>query len=126
MATLLKNQSCWIGRFKVLVDKATGLLTMLASLMILPQSLVAASVKLPDLGVNSSSVFSPELDRRIGAAFMRQVRSGLSVIDDPEMQAYVRELGLKLASNSDRPELRFNFFLVDNQVITRLPDPEAT
>ncbi|MBL4620851.1 MAG: M48 family metallopeptidase [Immundisolibacteraceae bacterium] len=91
--------------------------------MILPQSLVAASVKLPDLGVNSSSVFSPELDRRIGAAFMRQVRSGLSVIDDPEMQAYVRELGLKLASNSDRPELRFNFFLVDNQVINAFAGP---
>ena len=98
-------------------------LLILASLSLLPQSTLAASVKLPDLGVNASSVFSPELDRRIGAAFMRQVRGGLSVMDDPEMQAYVRSLGLNLASHSDRPELRFNFFLVDNPVINAFAGP---
>ena len=73
-----------------------------------------AEVKLPDLGLSASSVFSPELDRRIGAAFMRQVRANMRVVDEPELQAYVRTLGLNLASRSHSPELRFHFFLVDN------------
>ncbi len=82
-----------------------------------------AEVKLPDLGLSASSVFSPELDRRIGAAFMRQVRATMRVVDEPELQAYVRTLGLNLASRSHSPELRFHFFLVDNPVINAFAGP---
>ncbi|MBV1960430.1 MAG: M48 family metalloprotease [Immundisolibacteraceae bacterium] len=123
MITSIKNRNSWLATIKVVLCKPFRLASLWVGLLLLPQWLCAASVKLPDLGVNASSVFSPELDRRIGAAFMRQVRGSLSVMDDPEMQAYVRELGLSLASNSDRPELRFNFFLVDNPVINAFAGP---
>ena len=123
MAKSLNKQRFLNSRFSAVAGNLPSPTLLLACLLALPQLLTAASVKLPDLGVNASSVFSPELDRRIGAAFMRQVRGSLSVMDDPEMQAYVRELGLNLASNSDRPELRFNFFLVDNPVINAFAGP---
>ncbi|MBV1889404.1 MAG: hypothetical protein KUG54_00095, partial [Gammaproteobacteria bacterium] len=96
MITSIKNPHSWIARTKAIQCKPFRLTGLLVALLLLPQWLLAASVKLPALGVNASSVFSPELDRRIGAAFMRQVRGSLSVMDDPEMQAYVRELGLNL------------------------------
>jgi beta-barrel assembly-enhancing protease len=85
--------------------------------------LPAAPIQLPDMGGSASNVFSPELDRRIGAAFMRQVRRQMNVIDDPEMQAYVRSMGLKLASNSSNAELRFKFFLVDSPSINAFAGP---
>lgn len=75
------------------------------------------------MGASASNVFSPELDRRVGAAFMRQIRRNMNVIDDPEMRAYVRSMGLKLASNSNNAGLRFNFFLVENPVINAFAGP---
>lgn len=100
----------------------TALMAALCGLLLSP-TLPAADIKLPDMGASASNVFSPELDRRIGAAFMRQVRQQMTVIDDPEMQAYVRSMGMQLASNSHNAELRFSFFLVDNPVINAFAGP---
>lgn len=104
-------------------SSANSLPAVIAVTLLVPAGLSAADVKLPDMGASSSNIFSPELDRRVGAAFMRQVRRKMRVIDDPEMQAYVRSMGLRLASHSDNPKLRFKFFLVESPVINAFAGP---
>ncbi len=71
-----------------------------------------AQIKLPDFGDSSSRVFSNARDRALGEAFMRQVRLKLDVSNDPEVQAYVDELGARLSTRSERGADGFKFFVI--------------
>lgn len=78
---------------------------------------------LPDMGDSAGSVISPEQERRIGEAFLRELRSQDVVIDDPEAEAYIQSLGQNLASLSDGQDNPFTFFLVDSPAINAFAVP---
>jgi len=81
-----------------------------------------SSLDLPDIGDSAGSVISPEHERRMGNAFLRQIRRQAPVIYDPEVEDYINSLGYKLASNSDRPQ-GFTFFVIDNPQINAFAGP---
>ena len=77
---------------------------------------------LPDLGDESAAVLSPQDERRIGEDFMRQARVHLDILDDPELNEYLRDLGRRLTAGVDgQPE--FHFFLVNNPAINAFAVP---
>ena len=82
---------------------------LLIGLLISPAG-QAASIggNLPDLGDESAAVLSPQDERRIGEDFMRQARVQLDLLDDPELNEYLQDLGRRLTTGVDGlPEFHF-------------------
>jgi predicted Zn-dependent protease len=84
----------------------------------------AASIggNLPDLGDESAAVLTPQDERRIGEDFMRQARQQLDLLDDPELNDYVKDLGRRLTAGVDGLPA-FHFFLVNNSSINAFAVP---
>lgn len=78
---------------------------------------------LPDLGDSSETVLSPLQEQRIADQIMQDVYSSNDVIEDPEINDYVQNLGYKLASNSPDPNQKFNFFVVKDTSINAFAMP---
>jgi predicted Zn-dependent protease len=54
-----------------------------------------------------------------GREAARQVETEMGVVDDPELEAYVRAIGARLAALSPRQDLSYDFHVVD------MPEPNA-
>ena len=75
--------------------------------------LARGQVSLPDLGDSSSSVLSPQLERKLGESVMRDIRlNEPNFVDDPEINEYLNALGYKLLSSVPGARLDFDFFAV--------------
>ncbi len=78
---------------------------------------------LPDFGDSSGSVVSPEFEKRLGKAIMREVRQYGESVSDPEVEAYIQSIGYKLVANSDNNQIPFTFFVNDNTQINAFAAP---
>jgi len=81
-------------------------------------------INLPQMGEPADQVMSPRDEKRIGRGFMRQIRTQLPLVRDPEVNEYVQRLGRKLVSS--QPEINpddFTFFVVDNPEINAFAIP---
>ena len=97
---------------------------LLIGLLLSPALRAAAPVEnnLPDLGDESEAVLSPQEERRIGEDFMRQARVHLDIVDDPELNEYLRQLGRRLTAGTE-VQSGFHFFLVNNTTINAFAVP---
>lgn len=91
--------------------------------LLLSVAATVAATNLPDIGDTSGAVVSPELERRMGEAFIRQIRRVAVIMDDPEVQEYVDALGHRLASHSSESRQDFYFFVVDDPTINAFAAP---
>ena len=82
-----------------------------------------AQVKLPDFGDGSEATLSPADERALGEAFMREIRARLTLVDDPLVEQYVQSLGYRLAAASDRSDLGFTFFVVEDESLNAFAAP---
>src|SRR3954463_15158669 len=70
-------------------------------------------VSLPDLGDASSSVLSPQMERKLGESVMRDIRMNEpNFVDDPEINEYLNTLGYKLLAAIPGARMDFEFFAV--------------
>jgi len=82
-----------------------------------------AQVKLPDFGDASEAELSPAEERALGEAFMRAIRARLAVVDDPLVEQYVQSLGYRLVASTDRLDLGFTFFVVEDESLNAFAAP---
>ena len=82
-----------------------------------------AQVRLPDFGDAAEAELSPAEERALGEAFMRQVRARLAIVDDPLVERYVQSLGYRLVASSDRQDLGFTFFVVEDESLNAFAAP---
>jgi len=94
---------------------------LLCSLVCNP--VLAAEQNLPDLGESSQSVFTPQLERRLGEAIMRDIRADPAFMDDPELTAYLNNLGYRLAAASPNNRQDFTFFAVRDNTLNAFALP---
>jgi predicted Zn-dependent protease len=88
-----------------------------ASIAWLPAPGVAQWVNLPKLGEESEGTLPPAMERRIGEEYYRELRGSPDYLDDPEVAAYVRDLGSRLIAASSEPGLDVEFFVMkDNSI----------
>ena len=90
----------------------------LAASTLLPPALPAALAQpLPDLGDVAQVNFTPVQERKLGEAIMRQARAQGGVLNDPEVNDYLNELGNRLVAASPDTRQDFEFFAVaDNGI----------
>ena len=91
---------------------------MLVTLLVWPTTYGhAAEIALPEIGDSAGALISPQQEYRIGQAFFWRLQQSVDLVDDPEVNHYIKSLGQRLVSNSDAPALPFKFFMV--------PDPRV-
>jgi predicted Zn-dependent protease len=80
---------------------------------VLALTLTACAVN-PVTGQRQFTLVSESQEIAIGRQGSQQVEQTMALVDDPELQAYVDELGQRLAAVSERPDLPWSFRVVDD------------
>ncbi len=68
------------------------------------------NLNLPSLGTVASDELSPDQEYALGRSIMGEIRQSEDYLRDPEITAYLNELGFRLVSNADTYTYRFEFF----------------
>lgn len=96
---------------------------LLSAAVLAPTLAYTAPPNLPDLGDASAAVMSPHEERKLGEQIMREIRSSLEFLDDPEINQYVQGLGQKLAGHSGVSGPTFEFFAIADPTINAFALP---
>lgn len=84
----------------------------------------ADSYDLPELGSVSGAFMTPTQEKRLGQAFMRNIRASEKIIDEPFAREYIEKLGKSLTSISGEDSANnFNFFIIDNPQVNAFAGP---
>lgn len=81
------------------------------------------AAELPDLGEVSRQYFSDLDEQYLSRTIMRDVYADPLYLDDPEIEAYLEQLGYRLVSVSSRNQRDFNFFVVQHPSINAFALP---
>jgi len=84
---------------------------------------VAACAVNPATGRREFSLVSEAQEIQMGREADPQIAASIGVVDDPELQAYVAGLGMRLAEVSERPNLPWSFKVVDDPVVNAFAVP---
>ena len=87
------------------------------------QSAQAIDIELPALGDASSAVVSPQVERKLGQAWLRMFRSQVRTVSDPLLADYLEHLVFDLASHSELSEVQLDVVVVENQTINAFAVP---
>ena len=83
----------------------------------------AACATNPATGQRQFSLMSEQQEMSIGQQQDAEVRRQMGVYDDRALQAYVSDIGLRLAHGSERPNLPWQFTIVDVPAINAFALP---
>jgi predicted Zn-dependent protease len=78
-------------------------------------SLAACAIN-PVTGERELALISEDQEIAMGREAAQQVETSLGYVDDAELQQYVANIGTELARDSERPELPWEFHVVDDPV----------
>ncbi|MEJ2573409.1 MAG: M48 family metalloprotease [Gammaproteobacteria bacterium] len=81
------------------------------------------NLALPDFGDASGTLMSPQEEHRLGEEFMRNVRRSVKIIDDPQVEEYIQNLGYRLVAGTDPQPYRFTYFVVQDPEINAFAGP---
>ncbi|MHB8409908.1 MAG: M48 family metallopeptidase [Acidiferrobacterales bacterium] len=98
-------------------------LFLVAALAAMLGNAQAATSSLPDLGNPAYAVVSPQQEKQLGADFMRRARHELNIVQDPELNQYIQQLGQKLVAHSSAAGQTFHFFIIDDPTINSFSVP---
>ncbi|WJM85934.1 M48 family metallopeptidase [Dickeya chrysanthemi] len=72
---------------------------------------------LPDIGTTAGGTLSINQELVMGDFYLRQLRAGAPLINDPLLLQYINQLGGRLVKSADSVRTPFHFFLVNNDEI---------
>ena len=81
------------------------------------------TIDLPDIGESTGTILSPEYERRLGQAFLNQIRQQADIINDPEVETYIQSIGYRLVAQSDSNSQLFTFFVINDSLINAFAAP---
>ncbi len=96
---------------------------LLACCLCAPVAAEVTTLDLPDIGDSTGGLLSPEFERRLGQAFLSQVRKQADIVSDPEINTYIESIGYRLVSQSDNNEQQFTFFVINDPLINAFAAP---
>lgn len=77
----------------------------------------------PATGERMLSLISEAQEIEMGRQYSEQIAATMPVYDDPELQRYVENIGLRLAATSERPELPWTFTVLDDAAVNAFAVP---
>jgi len=102
-----------------------SLLGLMAVCLALTGSYAGAvtGINLPEIGATTGNILSPEFERRLGQAFLNQIRRQTDIVNDPEVEAYIESIGYRLVAQSDNSRQLFTFFVINDSTINAFAAP---
>jgi predicted Zn-dependent protease len=98
--------------------RATGW-ALLTGLTIGPSS----CARNPATGKNEISLVSESQEIQMGQEYAQQIVRSMGVYDDKKVQDYVSRLGMALATKSERPQLPWAFYVMDDPTVNAFALP---
>ena len=95
--------------------------TVLACL--LGGALVAGCARNPVTGKNEISLVSESQEIEMGKQGAQEVAQSIGFVEDPELQAYVANIGKRMAAKSERPHLPWEFHVVNDAAVNAFAIP---
>lgn len=80
-------------------------------------------VRLPDIGSSAAGMVSPQDMYDYGSGALQEMRAYGMVLDDALLNDYLTGLGYRLVANSEHPNLRFTFFVMNDEQINAFAMP---
>ena len=84
---------------------------------------VAAQSSLPELGDSSGALVSAQQEKKLGQEAMREIRASGMYLNDPEVNAYLNELGQRILTANPGIRERFEFFAVGDPAVNAFAMP---
>jgi predicted Zn-dependent protease len=85
--------------------------------------MIAACTMNPATGQRQLTLMSEAQEIEIGRQTHPEVLASIGAYDNAEWQAYVQELGSKIAATSERPDLNWTFTVLDDPVVNAMALP---
>lgn len=73
--------------------------------------------RLPDMGSSARALLGPTQQAQYGQMLLAQLRHYEYVLDDPQLNAWLQDVGSRLANSSDKPGHPFTFFWMKDRQI---------
>ncbi len=80
-------------------------------------------LNLPDMGSPADAILSQNDEAQIGRAIMRDIRQSGKVVEDPLITEYVNEIGNRIAAQASDGDVKFTFFVIDDDRINAFALP---
>ena len=85
--------------------------------------LSAKDQDLPDLGSPATAAVSLEEEYRAGLGWFAQIRQTGQILQDPEVEDYIQEIGHSLSSRAEEGQHQFYYFVLKDPVINAFAMP---
>lgn len=114
----LFREISYLSKMKLIRLRAHGRNLLVAAIAVsLGMGNAATQTRLPELGDSSGALVSAAQEKRLGGEVMRELRAVGAVLNDPEVSAYLNQLGQRILTANPEIRERFEFFAVgDNSV----------
>ena len=80
-------------------------------------------IRLPDIGSPADAILSKSEESRIGRAIMNQIRASGTLVEDPQVNEYVSDIGHRVAAFANEGGQEFTFFVVNDPSINAFALP---
>ena len=90
------------------------LLTTTLAAVVFVSGAGADDVQLPDMGSPADAILSRSNEAQIGRAIMRQIRNQGVVVEDPQINEYINDIGHRIAAQTNNGDYKFTFFVIDD------------
>jgi predicted Zn-dependent protease len=108
------------SKIRLLDRLVLALLTAGTSLVCVAQT---ERLNLPDMGASAETILSRKEEQEYAEALIRQMRAYEILVEDPLISDFFRDMGYRLASNSDRPDKPFTFVVLNQPVVNAFAAP---
>lgn len=89
----------------------------------LAAALVAGCATNPVTGRSELALISEAQEIQMGKQYAEEVKASLGLVKDPGLQAYVSRVGMELAKDSERPDIPWQFNVIDDPTINAFALP---
>lgn len=83
----------------------------------------SACVRNPVTGKQQLSLVSEKQEIQLGQQAKQEVDQSIGVVQNPELQKYVSDLGMRMAKHSERPNLPWSFQVIDDASVNAFALP---
>ena len=83
----------------------------------------ADDIQLPDMGSPADAILTKTTEAQIGRSIMRSIRLSGQVVEDPQINEYINEIGHRIAAQTNEGDHEFTFFVVNDPRINAFALP---
>ena len=117
----MQNAQTYVHRRRASQKAARGMAALTAFALVMTPA--AAQSSLPELGDSSGAIVTGQQEKKLGQEAMREIRASGMYLNDPEVNAYLNELGQRILSSNPGIRERFEFFAVADPGINAFAMP---